>query len=225
MINITKKEEVVLDQIKIFNIEYSEGIPVNVLRKELGFHEYDLVQILEELSDKDLFIFKDNKFSLSDSEKEINTVNSKKDIEELELNLKEKESYNLIKSLVDEKNLISKYKVLLAKAFGNGSGGSTPDIMKPFVVEKNSCCSETYLIMGVFDEKIQAQHLELYIKTSFVHFLVSLIKNTQNASRSVFAFVPIQDFNEEWTDEKLYKKYGLTREEIDFIEAMVKPME
>ena len=109
MINITKKEEVVLDQIKIFNIEYSEGIPVNVLRKELGFHEYDLVQILEELSDKDLVIFKDNKVSLSDSEKEINTVNSKKDIEELELNLKEKESYNLIKSLVDEKNLISKY--------------------------------------------------------------------------------------------------------------------
>ena len=129
------------------------------------------------------------------------------------------------KYITQNKNLISKYKVLLAKAFGNGSGGSTPDIMKPFVVEKNSCCSETYLIMGVFDEKIQAQHLELYIKTSFVHFLVSLIKNTQNASRSVFAFVPIQDFNEEWTDEKLYKKYGLTREEIDFIEAMVKPME
>ena len=112
MINITKKEEVVLDQIKIFNIEYSEGIPVNVLRKELGFHEYDLVQILEELSDKDLVIFKDNKVSLSDSEKEINTVNSKKDIEELELNLKEKESYNLIKSLVDEKNLISKPQMM-----------------------------------------------------------------------------------------------------------------
>ncbi|MCQ2970421.1 hypothetical protein SAMN05216439_0060 [Methanobrevibacter gottschalkii] len=109
MITITKKEEVVLDQVKIFNLEYSDGIPVNILRKELGFHEYDLVHILEELQDKDLVIFRDNKVSLSESEKEINTVNSKKDIEQLELNLKEKESYNLIKSLVDDKNLISKY--------------------------------------------------------------------------------------------------------------------
>ena len=109
MITITKKEEVVLDQVKIFNLEYPDGIPVNVLKKELGFHEYDLVQILEELQDKHLVTFKDNKVSLSGNEKEINTVNSRKDVKELELNLKEKESYELIKSLVDDKNLISKY--------------------------------------------------------------------------------------------------------------------
>ena len=109
MITITKNEEVVLKQVKIFNIEYPQGIPLNVLRKDLGFHEYDLVQILEELQDKDLIIFKDNKVSLSESEKEINTVNSKKDVEELELNMKEKESYKLIQQLVDDKNLISRY--------------------------------------------------------------------------------------------------------------------
>ncbi|WP_406535884.1 hypothetical protein [Methanobrevibacter sp.] len=109
MITITKNEEVVLEQIKIFSIEYPNGVPVNVLRKDLGFHEYDLVQILEELQDKDLIIFKDNKATLSESEKEINTVNSKKDVEELELNMKEKESYELIQQLVDDKNLISKY--------------------------------------------------------------------------------------------------------------------
>lgn len=109
MITITKNEEVVLEQVKIFNIEYPQGIPLNVLRKDLGFHEYDLVQILEELQDKDLIIFKDNKIKLSESEKEINTVNSKKDVEELELNMKEKESYKLIQELVDDKNLISRY--------------------------------------------------------------------------------------------------------------------
>lgn len=109
MITITKNEEVVLEQVKIFNIEYPQGIPLNVLRKDLGFHEYDLVQILEELQDKDLIIFKDNKIKLSESEKEINTVNSKKDIEEMELNMKEKESYKLIQELVDDKNLISRY--------------------------------------------------------------------------------------------------------------------
>ncbi len=109
MIAITKNEQVVLDQIKIFNIEYPDGVPVDILRKELGFHEYDLVEILEELSFKNLVLFKDNKASLSEHEKEINTVNSKKDLEELELNMKEKESYRLIQELVDDKNLVSKY--------------------------------------------------------------------------------------------------------------------
>ena len=109
MINITKNEEVVLSQVEIFDVEYPDGIPVNVLRKDLGFHEYDLVQILEELQDKGLIVFKDSKVSLSESEKEINTVNSRKDVEELELNMKEKESYKLIQELVDDKNLISKY--------------------------------------------------------------------------------------------------------------------
>lgn len=111
MIHITKKEEVVLNQVKIYIAEYPEGVPVNVLMKELGFHEYDLVQILEELQIKDLIIFKDNLASLSDSELEVNTVNSKKDLEELELDRKEKESYELIKELVDDKNLISKYSL------------------------------------------------------------------------------------------------------------------
>ena len=109
MINITKNEEVVLNQIKIFDAEYPEGIPTNVLIKDLGFHEYDLIDILKELDDKNLITFKDNKSFLSESEKDVNTVNSKKDIEALELNKKEKESYELIKSLVDENNLISKY--------------------------------------------------------------------------------------------------------------------
>lgn len=109
MINITRNEDVVLKQVKIFNIEYLDGVPLNLLKKELGFHEYDLVQILEELQDKGLVIFKDNKASLSESEKEINTVNSKQDLEELELNQKEKDSYKLIQELVDDKNLVSKY--------------------------------------------------------------------------------------------------------------------
>jgi len=108
MIAITKNEEVVLNQINIFSIEYPEGIPVGVLRKDLGFHEYDLVEIIKELEDKDLVIFNDNKVSLSEYEKEINTVNSKKDLEELELNIKEKESYELIQNLVDDKNLLYK---------------------------------------------------------------------------------------------------------------------
>ena len=64
-----------------------------------------------------------------------------------------------------------------------------------------------------------------YINTKFFHFMVSLKKNTQEARRNVYTLVPMQNFSESWTDEKLYKKYNLTQEEIDFIESMIRPMD
>jgi site-specific DNA-methyltransferase (adenine-specific) len=63
------------------------------------------------------------------------------------------------------------------------------------------------------------------MNTRFFRFLVLLIKNTPRATKKVYSFVPMQDFSESWTDEKLYKKYGLTKDEIAFIESMVRPME
>ena len=112
MITITRKEEVVFNQIKIFDVEYDGIIPLDSLKKELcigSFHEYDLVQVLNSLSNKNVIKVEDSNVRLLDSDKEINTVNSKKDLEELELNIKEKESFELIKTLVNEKNLVSKY--------------------------------------------------------------------------------------------------------------------
>ena len=52
-----------------------------------------------------------------------------------------------------------------------------------------------------------------------------LIKNTQNISKGSFAFVPVQNFSEPWNDEKLYKKYGISKEEVQFIESMIRPMD
>ena len=112
MITITRKEEVVFSQIKIFDVEYDGTIPLNALKKELcsgSFYEYDLIQVLNSLSDKNVVKFEGSNIKLLASDKKINTVNSKKDLEELELNIKEKESFELIKTLVNEKNLVSKY--------------------------------------------------------------------------------------------------------------------
>jgi len=80
-------------------------------------------------------------------------------------------------------------------------------------------------MIGGFDDKITTENVLSYITTKFFRFLVLLIKNTQDAPKKVYQFVPIQDFNVKWTDEKLYKKYGLTQKEIDFIESMIRPME
>lgn len=107
MITITKKEEVVLDQIKIINFEYPDGIPVKVLRDEVDFHEYDLVEILKLLDEKDIVEFKDYKVKLTNNE-EINISTPKKDLKENELSDNEKEAYDFIKENVNENNLASK---------------------------------------------------------------------------------------------------------------------
>jgi len=69
-----------------------------------------------------------------------------------------------------------------------------------------------------------AQNLKSYLETKFVRFLLVQSISGMDISREKFVFVPIQDFSESWTDEKLYKKYKLTKEEIGFIESMIRPM-
>jgi site-specific DNA-methyltransferase (adenine-specific) len=61
--------------------------------------------------------------------------------------------------------------------------------------------------------------------TKFFRFLVLLKKNTQHATRTVYEYVPMQDFSKPWTDEELYKKYDLTEEETAFIDSLIKPMD
>ena len=73
-------------------------------------------------------------------------------------------------------------------------------------------------------EKVFAENLAIYMQTKFFRFLLSLIKNTQNISRGVFAFVPILDFTTVWTDERLFAKYNITIEEQEFIDTLIRPM-
>lgn len=120
---------------------------------------------------------------------------------------------------------IDEYKVMIAKAYGER--GDFPYLMlgKPFIAEKGSCCTETYLVIGPFGNRNKCENVISYIRTKFFRFLVLQKKNTQNAAKGVYEFVPLQDFSKPWTDEELYKKYGLTDEEIQFIESMIRPME
>jgi hypothetical protein len=71
----------------------------------------------------------------------------------------------------------------------------------------------------------ESNNIMSYIRTRLFRFLVLLNKPTQHATNKVYSLVPMQDFSELWTDEKLYKKYDLTKEEIAFIESRVRPME
>jgi site-specific DNA-methyltransferase (adenine-specific) len=122
-------------------------------------------------------------------------------------------------------NMIDVYKIFIPKA-GSGSDKYPHTILgKPIIAGKSSVCNQTYLYIGPFKDKKECENVVTYISTKFFRFMVMLKKNTQDAMRGVYQFVPIQDFSKSWTDEKLYKKYNLTQEEIDFIESMIRPME
>ena len=84
--------------------------------------------------------------------------------------------------------------------------------------------TETYLDIGVFFTEKEALNFDKYLKTKFVRFLLRQAISSLNVTRECFRFVPNEDFTQEWTDEKLYQKYGLTVDEIDVIEHSIRAM-
>ncbi len=131
--------------------------------------------------------------------------------------------YLNIEKILKGQEFIKKWKVFIPEAIG--SGNMQTDIVKPILGEPNSISTETYIMNGPYSSKTEAKNAVSYIETKFFHFLLGIKKNTQHTSSSFYQFVPLQDFNEPWTDEKLYKKYKLNQDEIDFIESMIRPME
>ncbi len=120
--------------------------------------------------------------------------------------------------------IIDKWKVFIPPLGSGSDSFPHPILGQPFLGEPGSACTETYLYIGPFADKRTAENVISYITTRFFRFLVMLNKPTQDATRRVYHFVPMQDFSKPWTDEELYQKYGLTAEEIAFIEKMVRPM-
>jgi site-specific DNA-methyltransferase (adenine-specific) len=124
--------------------------------------------------------------------------------------------------------LIDAWKIYVGRAApGTGNKDSYPHriISTPFIGEPNSISSETYLCIGPFKSKNESDSALSYLCCRLTRLLILLHKPSQDATRKVYTFVPLQDFSEAWTDEKLYAKYGLTTEEIAFIESMIRPMD
>ena len=114
-----------------------------------------------------------------------------------------------------------KYKLFFSKAY------MTTSTVPPEIIigTPNTVCTETFLQIGSFENEELAINCLNYIKTKFFRALLFFNRHSLNISRESFGLIPIQDFNEEWSDEKLYKKYDLSRQEIEYIESTIKPME
>ncbi|MFQ5668136.1 MAG: Eco57I restriction-modification methylase domain-containing protein [Candidatus Binatia bacterium] len=122
-------------------------------------------------------------------------------------------------------HLTDSWKVLLPEAYGE-RGAIPALVLGPSIVAPPaSVCTQTYLVAGPLASDKAANSLRGYAKTRFFRFLVSLRKITQHALRSTYSWVPQQTWDRDWTDEMLYKKYGITKDQIAFIESMIRPMD
>lgn len=125
---------------------------------------------------------------------------------------------------------IDKYKIMISKTSAEHAG--EPDKNGQFKVLSNisvlrpgEVCTFSYFLAGPFENYDECQNAASYLRTRFARFLVLQAVSSINLTRDKFQFLPVQDFSKSWTDEELYAKYGLTDDEIAFIESMIKPME
>lgn len=129
----------------------------------------------------------------------------------------------------DKENLLSKHKVIITYAMSGGnkptSEGNYQIISSLKVIPPYEACTETYLILGVFDSREDANNLVTYMSGKFSRFLLLQALSSIHITKDKFCFVPTQDFTQEWTDEKLYAKYGISSEESDYIDTSIKTME
>ena len=123
------------------------------------------------------------------------------------------------KTITSNIQAIEKYKLFFTTSY------STNAIQPPETIigKPNEVCTETFLMIGPFNNSNEQENCLSYINTDFFKVLLYFGKGTMQVTRSVFGLIPIQDFKESWSDKILYKKYNLTNEEIAFIESMIRP--
>lgn len=125
--------------------------------------------------------------------------------------------------------LIDKWKVFTSKSSSEHAGqvdknGQRRVLSLSGVIPPGSVVTETYVLLGAFDTEREARNCFSYVVTRFFRFLIAVRSSAQDLARSAYSFVPKQDFSKAWTDAELFKKYGLTKNEIAYIERLIRPM-
>ena len=192
---------------------------IDVEDKMSAGHKYDVTtNVLDKL--KDLVFFEEKPNDGQEYVRIIGLENSKR-------------AYRWIRSsYINPPDNFDYYKVILPKSNGSGAFGET--LSSPFVGEKKTGHTQTFISVGQLETKIEAENLLKYLKTKFCRALLSILKVTQDNKRATWAFVPLQDFTSSsdinWSksiaeiDEQLFDKYGLYEPERDFIRTKVKEM-
>lgn len=121
----------------------------------------------------------------------------------------------------------NKYKVMISKTTAEHAG--EPDKEGKFKVlstmkalQPKEVCTFSYFLIGGVNNLEECENLIGYLKTKFARFLILQAVSSINLTKDKFCFIPQQDFTKEWTDDRLYKKYDFTKEEISFVESMIR---
>ena len=154
-------------------------------------------------------------------------VDSKTAVNSIKLFGSGKSSWVSERSVTKSRETIDSWKVLVARATDGNEVYPLPiwDLKGPFVASPQQVCSWTYLVARIAETEQEAAAVAKYMRTRFFRFLVWLRKPTQDNKADNFSFVPVQDWSCDMTDEYLFSRYGLTDDDIKFVEAMIRPME
>lgn len=138
-----------------------------------------------------------------------------------------------VKYVDTEHENLYKWKVLVVRVNGTGALGEV--LSSPIIAAPNEGYTQTFIGIGAFDSKAEAEKALKYVKSKFARTMLGILKITQDNNRDTWRMIPMQDFSNssdiDWStsiaeiDKQLYKKYNLSNEEIDFIETKVKEME
>ena len=142
---------------------------------------------------------------------------------------KSKRGYEYITEEQIKKNKgdLDKWKLVTSRSTSvpEEDNGQVLRMSQTFIVEPHAVVTESYIVICVSDNKEKVENCYSYLRTRFFRLLCQITIVSPDVSQRTFTLVPQQDFSKPWTDEELYKKYGLTDEEIQFIESMIRPME
>lgn len=125
------------------------------------------------------------------------------------------------KSIIKGQENIEKYKLFFSYAYSTNA--TIPP--KIIIAEPREICTETFLQIGSFNSKEECINCYEYMQGKFFRALLFFNRIQKNASKKTFELIPMQDFSKKWSDLELYRKYQLTKDEIDFIEKTIKPIE
>lgn len=151
-----------------------------------------------------------------------------------ELRLKGDEIRYISKETVQKNiDVFNAWKIFISKSAG-APNTDKKVIGRAYVGKPLSACTDSLIPIGCFSTKYEAENLQKYMSTKFLRYMVSILKMSQNVTQIVYKYVPLQNFTPDsdidWSkpipeiDKQLYSKYGLSKEEIDFIETHVKEM-
>ncbi len=203
-------------------IRFNEAVPI---LKKIAYAEYGEASLTPDENKRfDLLVSARKPFGLASTFK----GNKTKALGDLEIYQRGGKAYVAREKVPSGKELIDAWKIFVGFAApGTGNKDTYPHkvISTPFIGEPGTISSETYLCIGPFTSEAEATSALSYLSCRLTRFLIQLHKASQNTTRKVYTFVPKQVWTKQWTDADLYVKYGLTDEEIAFIEKIVRPMD